>query len=58
MACIMCPELLEKQVFHIDVCNRARFFIKEIGTNVGAYSESCGYKFVRKIVAEYIAKRD
>jgi len=54
----MCPELLEKQVFHVDVCNRARFFIKEIGTNVGAYSESCGYKFVRKIVAEYIAKRD
>lgn len=58
MSCIICPELLDKKVFHVDVENRARFFLKEIGPNVGAYSESMGYKFVRKIVTEYIARRD
>lgn len=47
MAGLLCPKLLDKKVFNKDVEDRIRFYLKNIPGNVGAYSESVGYKFAR-----------
>ena len=58
MTCLLNRDLIEKNVYNDDVINRAKYYIKNMGVNIGAYSDPPGYKFIRENVAKFIAKRD
>ena len=48
LAGLMYPDLIKKGTFHEDVNKRVEFYLKNLGnSNVGAYTESHGYSFVR-----------
>ncbi|KRW98564.1 Pyridoxal phosphate-dependent transferase [Pseudocohnilembus persalinus] len=56
---ILNPDLIEEGAFkNQDVVNRVKFYQKNIKGNVGAYTNSLGYEFVRQSIANFIAKRD
>lgn len=50
------PEIVKH--FPKDAVSRARQIIKNIGSGVGAYSDSRGYPWLRKEIAEFIERRD
>lgn len=55
------PELLAKvgaNVFPTDVVELSKHVIAETKNGLGAYSDSKGYAFVRKAIAEFIQDRD
>jgi len=62
LALIVMPSLLEKPEivasFAPDAVARAKEYLASIPSGVGAYSESQGFKLVRKQVADFITARD
>jgi aspartate/methionine/tyrosine aminotransferase len=60
-ALLTAPELLNhakiNQVYNADVVRRASSMVREMG-NTGGYTDSAGYAFTRKHVAEFITNRD
>jgi alanine transaminase len=62
LALIEYPPLLENQDvirhFPKDVIARAKYILKEHSFGTGAYTQSAGIVFIRKAVADFIAKRD
>jgi aspartate/methionine/tyrosine aminotransferase len=58
LACLFNKDLLDEMPYSEDVKNRARFYIESIGNDLGAYSESKGYSFVRNSIKNFIEKRD
>jgi aspartate/methionine/tyrosine aminotransferase len=62
LACVTNPNLLKSEgLFAPDVIERARTTIeaqKQLGFSTGSYSDSQGYRSVRKNVAEFIEARD
>jgi len=58
LSCLLSPELIQTNIFPEGVRKRARFYHENIKGNIGGYSQSPGYKFVRDDVAKFIEKRD
>jgi len=58
LSCLLSPELIETNIFPEGVRKRAKYYHENIKGNIGAYSQSPGYKFVRENVAKFIEKRD
>ncbi len=62
LALVEYPALMDdpKTAAHVpaDVVARARAVLAKQPAGTGAYSQSCGMPFIRKAVAEFIAKRD
>ncbi|CCW70276.1 unnamed protein product [Phytomonas sp. Hart1] len=50
------PEILAH--YPTDVVERAKYYLEDANGVTGAYTDSLGYTFARKAVAEYINKRD
>lgn len=51
------PNLLNYDLYPLDVVERAKILLKEIGS-VGAYSQSLGVPYIRKQIAHFISERD
>jgi alanine transaminase len=62
MSLIDYPAMLDDDAicarFPPDAVERARSYLQLIGPQTGAYTDSAGYAWARKIVANYIARRD
>mmetsp|Transcript_1581 Transcript_1581/g.1393 ORF Transcript_1581/g.1393 Transcript_1581/m.1393 type:complete len:94 (+) Transcript_1581:278-559(+) len=54
----MSSDVLNSDIFPKGVYTRAKSYLSGIKGNIGAYSASPGYQFVRDHVAQYIEKRD
>jgi aspartate/methionine/tyrosine aminotransferase len=56
------PELLNKpealKLYPRDVVEKVKFILQKQPSGTGAYSQSAGIPFIRKAVADFIAKRD
>uniref|UniRef100_A0A7S1QPV8 Aminotransferase class I/classII large domain-containing protein n=1 Tax=Neobodo designis TaxID=312471 RepID=A0A7S1QPV8_NEODS len=61
-ALLEAPELLENgtaaQVFPADVVERAKYVQKQTAGQLGGYTATKGFGFIRKAIAEFIEKRD
>lgn len=62
MALVDAPMLLDNaeivKQFPADVVARAKEYLAKIGDKTGAYTDSIGYEWARKAVADFIARRD
>lgn len=62
MALVDAPAMLQNDAvtaqFAPDAVARAREYVAQIGPGTGAYTDSLGYPFARRVVADYINARD